>query len=109
MRKTVTPYTFPDTEVSLPAGTKVWIPNFAIQRDPKYFPDPDVFDPERFNEEAVNSRPAMTNLAFGDGPRNCIGNFCFFFFQLSILFIISFNKLNLQVNVSDECRLKLAL
>nr|UEN71146.1 cytochrome P450 4AV17 [Meteorus pulchricornis] len=72
-RKTTTPYSFPGTKVSLPVGTHIWIPSFAIQRDPKYFPNPDVFDPERFSEEAVKSRPQMAFLSFGQGPRNCIG------------------------------------
>ncbi|KAK0073809.1 hypothetical protein PV325_009196 [Microctonus aethiopoides] len=73
MRKSTTPYTFPETKVSIATGTRIWIPIFAIQRDPKYFPNPDVFDPERFNQDAIESRPHMTFLSFGDGPRNCIG------------------------------------
>ncbi|KAH0547200.1 cytochrome P450 6j1-like [Cotesia glomerata] len=73
MRKTTSPYTFPGTKVTIPTGTNVWIPSFAIQRDPKYYPNPDVFDPERFSEEEIAKRPAMAFLSFGDGPRNCIG------------------------------------
>ncbi|KAF7995737.1 hypothetical protein HCN44_006844 [Aphidius gifuensis] len=45
----------------------------AIQRDPTYFPNPNEFDPERFNDEAVKNRHPMSFLSFGDGPRNCIG------------------------------------
>lgn len=78
MRKTTTPYTFPGTKVSIPVGTDVWIPIFGIQRDPKYFPNPDTFDPERFSEEAKKLRHPMSFLSFGEGPRNCIGNFTFF-------------------------------
>ncbi|XP_008560120.1 probable cytochrome P450 6a14 [Microplitis demolitor] len=73
MRKSTSKYTFPGTKVTIPEGTAVWIPSFAIQRDPKYYPDPDVFDPERFSEEEIKKRPAMAFLSFGDGPRNCIG------------------------------------
>ncbi|KAK0080360.1 hypothetical protein PV325_014084 [Microctonus aethiopoides] len=73
MRKTTTPYTFSGTKVSIPVGTDVWIPIFGIQRDPKYFPNPETFDPERFSEEAKKLRPPMTFLSFGEGPRNCIG------------------------------------
>ena len=54
---------------------KVYIPAFAIHRDPKIYPDPEVFDPERFNEENINSRHSSLFLPFGDGPRNCIGKF----------------------------------
>lgn len=78
MRKSTTPYTFPETKVSIATGTRIWIPIFSIQRDPKYFSNPDVFDPERFNQDAIECRPHMTFLSFGDGPRNCIGKFsCF--------------------------------
>nr|UEN71149.1 cytochrome P450 4AV17 [Meteorus pulchricornis] len=73
MRKSTSPYTFPGTKVSIPVDTKVWIPIFATQRDPKYYPNPDVFDPERFSDEAMKTRPHMTFLSFGEGPRNCIG------------------------------------
>ncbi|XP_012231779.1 probable cytochrome P450 6a14 [Linepithema humile] len=73
MRQSTTNYNFNGTKVSIPKGQKVWIPIYAIQRDPSIYPEPDVFDPERFSEEAVQTRHAMYYLPFGDGPRNCIG------------------------------------
>lgn len=73
MRKSTTEYTFENTRVTIPAKTTVQIPVYAIQRDPANYPDPDVFDPERFNEENVKTRHPSTYLPFGNGPRNCIG------------------------------------
>ena len=73
MRKSTEKYTFSGTNVTIPKGTQVWIPIHSIQRDSKYYPDPETFDPERFNEEFVTSRHPMLHLPFGDGPRNCIG------------------------------------
>ena len=46
---------------------------YSIHRDPEFYPDPDKFDPERFNAEAKQSRDPYTYLPFGHGPRNCIG------------------------------------
>ncbi|XP_044007069.1 probable cytochrome P450 6a14 [Aphidius gifuensis] len=73
MRKSTATYTLAGTNVTIPTGTKVWIPIYAIQRDPTYFPNPNEFDPERFNDAAVKNRHPMSFLSFGDGPRNCIG------------------------------------
>jgi len=50
----------------------VWIPVYAIYRDSDFYPESDVFDPTRFNEEAVKSRHSMVYLLFGNEPRNCI-------------------------------------
>ncbi|XP_034947083.1 cytochrome P450 6j1-like [Chelonus insularis] len=72
-RRTVVPYEFAGTGLKVPANTRVWLPIYGIQKDPRYFPEPDLFDPERFNEENVKQRHDMTFLSFGDGPRNCIG------------------------------------
>nr|CAD7195974.1 unnamed protein product [Timema douglasi] len=66
-------YTIPGTKVHLEKGTKVKIPVYALHYDPKYYPDPHKFDPERFNEENKRKRHTYTYLPFGEGPRMCIG------------------------------------
>ncbi|XP_018315645.1 probable cytochrome P450 6a14 [Mycetomoellerius zeteki] len=73
MRKSMSSYTFNGIKATIPKGQKVWIPIFALQHDPRVYPEPDIFNPERFNEEAVQNRHPMSFLSFGDGPRNCIG------------------------------------
>jgi cytochrome P450 family 6 len=60
--------------VTLPAGTGVFVPVFGIQHDPQYFPEPEIFDPERFTEENKHSRPKYAYLPFDEGLRMCIGN-----------------------------------
>lgn len=73
MRKSTSDYTFHGTNVNIPKGQEVWIPIYAIQRDPNIYPEPDVFDPERFDEENVQARQAAFYSPFGDGPKSCIG------------------------------------
>lgn len=57
----------------LPAGAHVLFSPYALQRHPDHFPDPDVFDPDRWlpDRRAEVSRTAF--LAFGAGSQNCIG------------------------------------
>lgn len=62
------------TRFTMDKGSSVLIPVYAIHHDPKYFPDPDTFNPERFNEENRSKINAGAYLPFGIGPRNCIGS-----------------------------------
>jgi cytochrome P450 family 6 len=54
-------------------GTRIMIPVMALHHDPKHYPDPERFDPERFSEVEKKKRPHFSYLPFGEGPRNCIG------------------------------------
>lgn len=58
----------------LKKGDSINVPVAAIQRDPKYFPNPLKFDPERFSEENKHKIQPFTYMPFGLGPRNCIGS-----------------------------------
>lgn len=60
--------------VTLKVGDVIWIPTFGIQRDQEYWPDPDKFDPERFNEENRPNIKSCTYLPFGNGQRTCIAS-----------------------------------
>lgn len=67
------PYKILGSSVQLQEGTKVLIPVYAIHHDPKYYPDPERFDPDRFTDISKSSRQQFTYLPFGEGPRVCIG------------------------------------
>jgi cytochrome P450 len=42
-------------------------------KDEKYFSNPEIFDPDNFSPEKKAQRSPYSFLAFGQGPRNCIG------------------------------------
>ncbi|XP_076285005.1 putative cytochrome P450 6a14 [Lasioglossum baleicum] len=73
-RRTESPYTFDTLKFTIPKRVDVWIPFFAIHRDPEIYPDPEKFDPERFSEEQVATRNPMHYLPFGHGPRSCVAS-----------------------------------
>jgi cytochrome P450 len=60
-------------EFLLPAKTTVLMSQFVAHRDPRFFPDPLRFDPERFASEARARRTKFTYFPFGAGVRQCIG------------------------------------
>jgi cytochrome P450 len=59
---------------AIPAGALVIIGVSAMHQHPAYWPDPDVFDPDRFTPERRAGRPRFAYLPFGGGPRLCIGS-----------------------------------
>jgi cytochrome P450 family 6 len=73
MRKANKEYTIPGTKLVIPEGVVIALNSFSFQRDPEYFPDPEKFDPERFNEENIKNVKSFTNFPFGEGPRICLG------------------------------------
>lgn len=66
-------YHIPGSNVTIPKGQSVQIPTYAIHFDEEIFPNPSVFDPERFSHEESAKRHPMAFLAFGEGPRHCVG------------------------------------
>ena len=60
-------------ELIIEKGVDFSFPIFLLHRNPEYWPNPDEFDPERFNPNNEQSYPTFAYLPFGEGPRQCIG------------------------------------
>jgi cytochrome P450 len=59
---------------AIPAGTTVIISPWVSHRNPRYFPDPTAFRPERWDNDFAATLPRFAYIPFGGGPRICIGN-----------------------------------
>jgi cytochrome P450 len=57
----------------MPPRSLVLMSPFVMQRDARYFPEPERFDPERWTTEAREARPQFSYFPFGGGARRCIG------------------------------------
>ncbi|HUQ58285.1 cytochrome P450 [Lentzea sp.] len=61
-------------DVTLPAGAEVIVSPHALHHDPRYFPEPRRFAPERWTPEFLSTLPRGAYVPFGGGARQCLGN-----------------------------------
>ena len=71
-RKCTTDIYISSVKLSISKGTPIVINSFSFHHDPEYFPSPEKFDPERFNDENIKKIKPLTYLPFGEGPRKCM-------------------------------------
>ncbi|HEY0786025.1 MAG TPA: cytochrome P450 [Acidobacteriaceae bacterium] len=58
---------------TIPAGSILLAPQFVVHADPRWWEEPERFDPTRFREADRAGRPKMSYFPFGAGGRQCIG------------------------------------
>ncbi len=58
---------------AIPAGANVVMSQWIMHRDPRFFEQPEQFNPDRWTAEAVQRLPKFAYFPFGGGPRLCIG------------------------------------
>lgn len=59
---------------SVPRGTQLFLPQWLVHRDERWYDDPTAFRPERWDHDLIRRLPRCAYFPFGDGPRVCIGN-----------------------------------
>jgi cytochrome P450 len=57
----------------IPAKSIILMSQYVMHRNPKYFPEPDLFYPERWTRETRIELPRFSYFPFGGGIRGCIG------------------------------------
>jgi cytochrome P450 len=82
------------------AGTLIAVGIYALHRDPELWPDPQVFDPDRFTPERMKARNRWDFVPFAGGARSCIGeHFAMLETTLALATIVRSNRLT---SLSDE-------
>lgn len=109
-------YKVPNFDLTIEKDTPIFIPMIGFHHDPKYFPNPEKYDPLRFSENVKKSRPSFVYMPFGEGPHICIGKYNIFFIYLSIrlmsklyynfiithsLLLYSFNIQNFKISIQS--------
>jgi cytochrome P450 len=89
----------------IPPKTLIFITPFITHRDPKYWPDPERFDPDRFTPEQVSSRPRHVYYPFGEGPHVCIGN-NFALMEMQLIIAIALQRFRLRLVPNHPIALK---
>lgn len=113
-RMVTKPYTINPEEpgekpVHLEVGDVAIIPIIALHYDPKYYENPEKFDPERFSPENRKNIDPYAYIPFGVGPRNCIGS-RFALLELKAVFfhilrhfeIVPVEKTNIPIKLSTK-------
>ncbi|XP_038223021.1 cytochrome P450 6k1-like [Zerene cesonia] len=83
-----------DDNLTIEAGTPIYVNAIGMHYDENYFPNPLEFNPERFMPENEKNITPFSYLPFGEGPRNCIGKR---FGQISVRHALAHVALNYKV------------
>ncbi|XP_015791412.1 cytochrome P450 4V2 [Tetranychus urticae] len=81
--------------------TNIFICITSTHRDPSIYPDPDKFDPERWNPENSSKIPKSAFIPFGYGPRNCIG-YRYAMMELKVYLIHILRKFSMKSTRTSE-------
>jgi cytochrome P450 len=96
---------FPVDEFVIPAGSSLIMSQYIMHRDPRFFPHPDRFDPQRWTAEEVAARPKFSYFPFGGGVRLCIGE-PFAWLEMILVIASLAQRWKFQVNPIQQVELE---
>jgi cytochrome P450 len=57
----------------LPPGSSIFLSPYVVHHDPSIYPDPELFDPDRWLPDRAKDIPRPAFIPFGAGKRQCLG------------------------------------
>ncbi len=94
MRQVAEPLQF--KQYNIRAGDMVWASPPVTHRMSHLFPNPEVFDPDRYDGERAEDKNLMAYQPFGGGKHKCSGN-AFAMFQIKAIFSILLRKYEFEL------------
>ncbi|XP_075979947.1 cytochrome P450 6B2-like [Anticarsia gemmatalis] len=105
-REQMEDYTFPNG-IKIEKGYRVHLPVYYLHHNPKYFPNPEEFRPERFFGEEKRKVNPYTYMPFGEGPRTCIGlRFAKMQMMAGVITMLKKYRLELATNMPKKLKFK---
>lgn len=89
----------------IPAGAQILMSQWVVHRDPRWFPNPEGFDPDRWTPERASALPRFAYFPFGGGPRICIGNH-FAVMEGTLLLALILQRYRLELLPGEQLALK---
>jgi cytochrome P450 len=83
----------------IPKGARILYSIYLSHRHPKYWPNPDHFDPDRFTPEREKALPPFLYVPFGGGARICLG---FLFSQIEANVVLARILQNFTLELLDD-------
>lgn len=91
--------------VRIPQGAQLLMSQWVVHRDPRWFPNPEGFDPDRWTPERAKALPRFAYFPFGGGPRTCIGNH-FAMMEATLILAIVEQRYRIELLPNQKLELK---
>jgi cytochrome P450 len=88
-------------DFDVPAGTLYILYLYGLHRSPKYWENPDQFQPDRFSVKKKDTFPKLAYKPFGAGPRLCIGNH-FAMMEMQVILAEFYRRFQVELLVEPE-------
>ncbi len=87
----------------VPRNSQIFAFQWATHRDPRYFDNPDLFDPDRWTTKFSDKLPKYAYFPFGGGPRQCIGNY---FAMMEIVLLLATIGRRFRLSLAPDQRVE---